>query len=76
MANKKKIKKERTSFEIEQEASIFACLLLMPKQCIEEDLAEPIDLCEDGFITKLAKKYQVPENAVAFRLAYYKTNKI
>lgn len=70
------MEKKRTSFDIEQEASIFACLLLMPTQCIREDLAEPIDLANHGFIKKLAKKYEVPENAVAFRLAYYKMHKI
>lgn len=69
-------KNKRKRFEIEQQASIFACLLLMPTQCISEDLADPIDLADDGFIKKLAKKYDVPENAVAFRLAYYKMHKI
>lgn len=69
-------RKPREERSIENEANIFACLILMPTQCIKEDLAEPIDLCDKGFITRLAKKYEVPENAVAFRLAYYKMYEI
>lgn len=58
--------------ELEQEANLFACLLLMPSQCIKEDMKNGFDLGDTGMISKLAKKYDVPENAIAFRLLYFK----
>lgn len=58
--------------ELEQEANLFACLLLMPSQLIKQDLENGVDLGETGMISKLAKKYDVPENAVAYRILFFK----
>jgi Zn-dependent peptidase ImmA (M78 family) len=54
--------------ELEREANIFACCLLMPKQLIEEDLKQGFDLGNDDAAAKLAKKYDVPMNALIYRI--------
>jgi Zn-dependent peptidase ImmA (M78 family) len=57
--------------EDEKEANLFAAELLMPFQFIQEELAaiEVLDL-EDDSISKLAEKYEVSTQAMAFRLSY------
>jgi Zn-dependent peptidase ImmA (M78 family) len=56
----------------EMEANFFAAELLMPKSFLEKDLSElgSIDLLNDGKLRKLASKYDVSSQALAFRLAY------
>lgn len=56
----------------EKEANLFAAELLMPKEFIEQDLAEigAVDLSDEPVIKKLASKYIVSPHAFAFRLAY------
>ena len=60
---------------LEDEASLFAMLLLMPKQHIENDLANGLDLGSDEDMKRLAKKYGVPLTALAYRIAYYHKHK-
>jgi Zn-dependent peptidase ImmA (M78 family) len=57
--------------EDEKEANLFAAELLIPVQFIQEELAaiEVLDL-EDDSISKLAEKYEVSTQAMAFRLSY------
>jgi Zn-dependent peptidase ImmA (M78 family) len=58
--------------ELEDEANLFACLLLMPKEIFKEELEKiSFDLGSDEAIKTLAKKFQVPLSACAFRLAFY-----
>ncbi len=54
--------------KMEDEASIFACLLLMPKKFIHEDLKKGLDLGDDEAFKKLCKKYEVSAAQLAFRL--------
>lgn len=61
---------------MEDEANVFACLLLMPKEMIEEDLKQPMDLGSDDYMKELAKKYQVPLTALMFRMRLLKQFKI
>lgn len=61
--------------EMEQEAHLFACLLLIPEQCLKEDLKKGFDLCDDDRLKQLANKYQVPVNAMLFRIQFYYRNK-
>ena len=58
--------------ELESEANLFACLLLMPSELIKRDLEKGLDLGDTGMISRLSKKYDVPENAMAYRLLYFK----
>ena len=62
--------------KLEDDANIFACLFLMPKEMIEKDLEAGIDLRDGKFFIDLAKKYSVPLNALIFRIILLKTNKI
>jgi Zn-dependent peptidase ImmA (M78 family) len=59
----------------EIQANQFAAELLMPQDLIREDIKKAgiIDLTDDKFIDKLAKKYQVSSQAMAIRLSrlYY-----
>jgi Zn-dependent peptidase ImmA (M78 family) len=58
----------RKESELEREANIFACLLLMPKNLIMEDLKAGFDLGEDDAVKKLCDKYEVPANALLYRI--------
>lgn len=62
--------------KIEQEANTFACLLLMPKELIQKDLENEIDLAEGNFFIELAKKYDVPLNALVYRISLLKNKNI
>ncbi|MEZ5428728.1 MAG: ImmA/IrrE family metallo-endopeptidase [Pyrinomonadaceae bacterium] len=55
----------------EREANKFASELLMPQPFLEKDLIkyEHSDLLFGSIIPRLAKKYQVSESALSFRLA-------
>jgi Zn-dependent peptidase ImmA (M78 family) len=54
----------------EREANLFAAALLMPRQFLEEDLAneEYVDLLDDEFLSDLARKYGVSSQALVNRL--------
>src|SRR6185437_8986068 len=56
--------------EYEREANFFAASLLMPRTFIERDLAEEetVDLLDESFLNKLAKKYEVSTQALVNRL--------
>lgn len=53
---------------MEDEANVFACLLLMPKELFKAELEKGMDLGDDTSLILLAKKFQVPLNACAFRI--------
>lgn len=57
--------------ELEREASYFACMLLIPQKFLKEDMTEDFDLSDDNRIKELAKKYQVPLNAMLLRIQIY-----
>jgi Zn-dependent peptidase ImmA (M78 family) len=61
---------------LEDEANLFAMLLLMPKKFIEEDLKNGIDLTDDKALKVLARKYEVPVTAMAIRIGIYIKKKI
>jgi Zn-dependent peptidase ImmA (M78 family) len=54
----------------EREANFFAASLLMPRQFLEEDLADEdyVDLLDDDFLSDLARKYGVSSQALVNRL--------
>ena len=54
--------------EMESEANMFAFFLLMPKTLIEQDLKSDYDLGNDDFVKSLFKKYEVPMNALQYRI--------
>jgi Zn-dependent peptidase ImmA (M78 family) len=56
---------------LEQEANLFALLLLMPTKFIAEDLRQPIDLADDTWLKNTAKKYGVSITALTARISYY-----
>ena len=58
--------------QMEQEAHLFACLLLMPKELLEKELEKPIDLGSDKDINNLAKLFQVPLTALVYRISVLK----
>lgn len=64
--------------DLENEANLFACLLLMPKQFIAKDIEEmKIDLGgvkngDEDELQKLCKKYGVSLTALTYRIAIYK----
>ena len=62
---------EGTDLE-EKEANLFAAELLMPEQFLAKDLLSlgSIDLFDEIQLGKLAKRYKVSTQALAFRLAY------
>jgi Zn-dependent peptidase ImmA (M78 family) len=62
--------------DLEREANIFACCLLMPKKLIEQDLKNGFDLGNDDMALKLAKKYGVPLNALIYRIYLLNNYKI
>jgi Zn-dependent peptidase ImmA (M78 family) len=71
----------RQTQELEQEANLFACLLLMPSKFIKQDLENlQVDLGgvrkggEDELM-KLCKKYGVSLTALTYRIAYFKKHK-
>jgi Zn-dependent peptidase ImmA (M78 family) len=57
--------------EKEREANLFAAELLMPADFLRKDLQEQgqVDIESDEFIRDLARRYQVSQQAMAFRLA-------
>jgi Zn-dependent peptidase ImmA (M78 family) len=62
--------------ELEREANIFACCLLMPKKLIEQDMKNGFDLGNDDMVKQLAKKYDVPMNALIYRIYLLNNYKI
>jgi Zn-dependent peptidase ImmA (M78 family) len=57
-----------TNKTLEDEANIFACLILMPKVSIAKDLESGVNLEDDTWIKMMCKKYDVPMTALVFRL--------
>jgi Zn-dependent peptidase ImmA (M78 family) len=68
----------RQAKDMEQEANLFACLLLMPSKFIKQDIDEmEIDLggvkkSGEDELMKLCKKYGVSLTALTYRIAYFK----
>jgi len=60
--------KEDTKW-MENEANVFAVCLLIPEKLIMEDLKKGFDLGDDKTMRDLCKKYDVPLNALAFRIS-------
>lgn len=65
---------ERSSLGVdveEREANLFAAELLMPRHFIAKDIANisQVDLVDDKFISRLARRYRVSNQALLFRLA-------
>lgn len=60
----------------EDEANLFAMFLLIPKQFLIKDLENGIDLADSKALEVLAKKYGVPLNAMAMRIAIFIKRKI
>lgn len=58
---------QRAMLAMEREANAFAMELLMPFDLIAADCRD-IDLCDDQGIEKLARKYRVPNGAMATRI--------
>lgn len=58
--------------ELEREANVFATLLLIPEQCIKEDLRIGVDLGDDKAMKKLCDKYQVTSSTMTLRLSLLK----
>lgn len=56
---------------LEDEANYFACSLLIPQKELAEDMKEPFRLVDSDRLKILAKKYDVPENAMLFRIMMY-----
>lgn len=56
--------------EAEREANFFAASVLMPKDFLETDLANEqyVDLLDEGFLQRLARKYGVSTQALLNRL--------
>lgn len=64
--------KKDTQF-IEDEANQFAMCLLMPADMVMDEFRKlKIDLGGNDLIKTLAKKFEVPENAMAIRLTQLK----
>lgn len=61
--------------ELESEANLFAILLLMPSEFIKKDFEAGISLVDENWLKDLAKKYEVPVNAVVMRYSYYLKHK-
>lgn len=57
--------------ELEEEANVFAMLLLVPKQCLSEDLKNGIELTDNKELERLAKKYDVPLTMMAVRVSLF-----
>lgn len=55
----------------EREANLFAAELLMPVRFLEQDLSDvdPVDLLDEAFVLKLARRYRVSVQALLFRLS-------
>lgn len=51
----------------EREANVFASLLLMPTQFLEEDLQKKLEISEE-FVMELSQKYQVSPIAMTIRI--------
>lgn len=63
--------KPRVDRTLEQEANLFAILLLMPSELFKRDMENGLDLSDDNSLKTIAKKYDVSITAVAARIAYY-----
>lgn len=69
--------KARHDPQLEEEANLFAMLLLMPKVLLERELLNiKLDLGSDNGYKELAKKFDVPVNAMITRIEILKTHKI
>jgi len=64
-----KVKREP---EWENEATIFAMLLLMPSKFIKEDLKDGMEINDDDRLKALCKKYDVSLTAMCMRIAWFK----
>ncbi len=54
---------------MEREANAFAMELLMPESFLRKDVGpEGIDVFDDAYIQKLAKRYKVPAAAMSARI--------
>jgi Zn-dependent peptidase ImmA (M78 family) len=54
--------------QAEREANFFAASLLMPTEFLEDDIEDEIDLFDDNFLYRLARKYGVSAQALVNRL--------
>lgn len=63
--------------EMEREANVFAMLLLMPKQLLIKEIETGnLDLSSDEGLLMLAKKFNVPLTAMAFRIGLLRRKEI
>ncbi len=62
--------------EYEDEANLFALLLLMPKHHIQQDLKQKRDLLNDNNVEELCKKYQVSTFMLFKRIELLKNENI
>lgn len=63
--------------QMNQDANVFAVLLLMPKESIEADLkTTQFDLADDGPLKDICKKYQVTMTAFSYRIQLLKLHGI
>lgn len=68
---------QQAANEIEQDANVFALLLLMPKEMIESDLkSTQFDLADDEPLKSICKKYQVTMTAFTYRIQLLKLHEI
>lgn len=57
---------------LETEATLFACLILMPEVHFNEDMTTGnYDFRDDKDLIKLAKKYDVPLRALILRIQFW-----
>ncbi len=61
--------------ELENEANIFACFLLMPSEHFTKDMESGAKVYNDEFVKDMAKKYEVPLAAVIQRMQLYNEHK-
>jgi Zn-dependent peptidase ImmA (M78 family) len=54
--------------DMDSEANVFAAYLLMPEAQFSAAIAGGINLDDDKWVERLAKKFRVPIGAVIFRL--------
>lgn len=66
--------------EREQEANYFAMHLLVPSDMLRAEVAKlgGFDLCDDrsGVLRRLARKFQVSDAIIAFRMAEEANNRV
>jgi Zn-dependent peptidase ImmA (M78 family) len=51
-----------------REANVFAVYLLMPAALFDPGVRDGLDLADDDWVDRMARKFRVPKAAVIFRL--------